>query len=107
MKASNKNKNIRTIPEGTWESGVIMDKKNYSKKQHLNDIATDIQGNGYPIINDDNQDKQHILITYFLCHFITLIPMPFPQPANYEPQALYIEHFTVIALYLTVQQLPS
>ncbi len=57
MKASNKNKNIRTIPEGTWESGVIMDKKNYSKKQHLNDIATDIQGNGYPIINDDNQDK--------------------------------------------------
>ena len=56
MKASDKNKNVRTVPEGTWESGIVIDKKNHSIKQHLNDITTDIQGNGYPIIHN-NQDK--------------------------------------------------
>lgn len=55
MKRSSKDKAIRTIPKGAWESEIIK-KKNPSKKQHLNDISTDIQGNGYPIIYDE-QDK--------------------------------------------------
>lgn len=56
MKAADKDKRIHTIPKGAWESGVINEKKNRSEKQHLNDIATDIQGNGYPVSrkNRDN-----------------------------------------------------
>lgn len=49
MKAADKNKSIPTIPKGTWESGIVVDKKERSQKQHLNDITTDIQGNGYPV----------------------------------------------------------
>ena len=56
MKITDKNKNIPTIPKETWESGIDIYKKEHSKKQLLNDITTDIQGNGYPIIHD-NQDK--------------------------------------------------
>ena len=56
MKVTNKDKNIRTAPKGAWESGIINDKNNCSKKQHQNDITTDIQGNGYPIIRE-HQDN--------------------------------------------------
>ena len=49
MKAADKDKRIHTIPKGAWESGMINDKENRSPKQQLNDITTDIQGNGYPI----------------------------------------------------------
>ncbi len=56
MKASGKSKGIRTIPKGAWESGAYNEKKKHSKKQHLNDIATDIQGNGYPLFHE-NQDN--------------------------------------------------
>lgn len=56
MKKSSKDKTIHTIPKGTWESGIINKKENPSKKQHLNDITTDIQGNGYPI-SHKNQDN--------------------------------------------------
>ena len=55
MKAADKDKRIRTIPKGAWESGIINDEKNRSKKQHFNDITTDIQGNGYPV-SHKNQD---------------------------------------------------
>ncbi len=49
MKVPDKDKRIYTIPKGAWEGGIINEKENRSKKQHLNDITTDIQGNGYPI----------------------------------------------------------
>lgn len=55
MKATEKNKRIRTAPKGAWESGVINEKKKITKKQHLNEITTDSQGNGYPI-NQKSQD---------------------------------------------------
>ena len=56
MKATDKNKSIHTIPEGTWEAGIINDRKETSKKQHLNSIITDSQDNGYPIL-PKNQDE--------------------------------------------------
>lgn len=55
MKVTDKNKSIRTAPKGAWESGVINEKKKPSKKQHLNEITTDSQGNGYPVCQK-NQD---------------------------------------------------
>lgn len=55
MKVTDKNKSIRTAPKGAWESGVINEKKKPSKKQHLNEITTDSQGNGYPVYQK-NQD---------------------------------------------------
>ena len=54
MKATDKDKPIRTAPKGAWESGVINEEKKPSKKQRLNDITTDLQGNGYPV----SQNKQ-------------------------------------------------
>ena len=56
MKATDKDKRIRTAPKGAWESGVINEKENRSKKQHLNDITTDIQGNGYPVSHKNQDD---------------------------------------------------
>ncbi len=56
MKVTDKEKRIRTAPDGAWESGVINAKKNRSKKQHLNDITTDIQGNGYPVVRKNQAD---------------------------------------------------
>ncbi len=56
MKATDKDKRIRTAPKGAWESGIINKKKNRSEKQRLNDITTDIQGNGYPV-SDKNRDN--------------------------------------------------
>ncbi|MBD5135813.1 MAG: hypothetical protein HDT39_07610 [Lachnospiraceae bacterium] len=56
MKATDKDKSIPTIPKGTWEGGIINEKKDISKKQHLNDITTDIQGNGYPISHKNRDD---------------------------------------------------
>ena len=50
MKVPDKDKSIRTAPKGAWESGVINEKKKRSKKEHMNEITTDAQGNGYPVI---------------------------------------------------------
>ncbi len=50
MKVTDKDKSIRTAPKGAWESGVINEKKKRSKKEHMNEITTDAQGNGYPVI---------------------------------------------------------
>lgn len=56
MKATDKKKPIHTIPNGTWESGIINDKENTSLQKHLNDITTDSQGNGYPIYQNNQND---------------------------------------------------
>lgn len=55
MKATDKDKSIRTTPKGAWEGGIINEKKETSKSKHLNEITTDSQGNGYPICK--KQDK--------------------------------------------------
>ena len=55
MKVTDKDKSIRTAPKGAWESGIINEKKRHSKKQHLNHLTTDLQGNGYPV-SRKNQD---------------------------------------------------
>lgn len=56
MKATDKEKRIRTAPKGAWESGIINAKKERSKKQHLDEIATDSQGNGYPVFRKSQDD---------------------------------------------------
>ena len=56
MKVTDKDKPIRTIPEGVWESSNPNVKENCSKKQHLNNITTDIQGNGYPVSHKTQDD---------------------------------------------------
>lgn len=52
MKATDKDKSIRPAPEGAWESGIINERKKPCKRQHLNEITTDSQGNGYPIFRN-------------------------------------------------------
>jgi hypothetical protein len=56
MKATDKNKIIHTTPKGAWEGGVINQRKKPSKKQHLEDISTDLQGNGYPIFQKGQKE---------------------------------------------------
>ena len=56
MKATDKDKPIHTTPKGAWEGGVVNERKKPSKKQHLNDITTDLQGNGYPVSRNKQDD---------------------------------------------------
>ena len=56
MKPTDTDKPIHTIPKGAWESGIINEDKKRSKRQHLNDITTDIQGNGYPVSHKTQDD---------------------------------------------------
>ena len=50
MKITNKNGQINTIPDGIWESSPP--EEDYEPNK--NDITTDLQGNGYPL----NEEKQ-------------------------------------------------
>lgn len=56
MKQAESEKPIHTIPKGVWESSYPYKKGNKSKKEHLNEITTDAQGNGYPVSNS-RQDR--------------------------------------------------
>ena len=56
MKQAEKDKRIRTAPKGAWESGVINEKEHRSKNQHINEITTDIQENGYPVSRKNQDD---------------------------------------------------
>lgn len=56
MKAAEKDKSIRTAPKGAWESGIINEEKNHFPKEHLNNITTDLQGNGYPLSQKNRDD---------------------------------------------------
>lgn len=56
MKATEKKKPIHTTPKGVWESSTTYKKEHKSKAEHLNEISTDAQGNGYPI-SSSKQDK--------------------------------------------------
>lgn len=48
MKVVQKDKPIDTVPKGVYEGGIINQTMQDKKSQHLNDISTDSQGNGYP-----------------------------------------------------------
>ncbi len=56
MKQAESDKPIHTIPKGVWESSSPYKKGHKSQKEHLNEITTDAQGNGYPVTNS-RQDK--------------------------------------------------
>ena len=44
MKITDKKKPVNTIPKGVWESS----RDNQNKTNNHSDVATDLQGNGYP-----------------------------------------------------------
>ena len=56
MKRTAKDKSIRTAPVGAWESGIVNEKKKPCRRQHLNEITTDSQGNAYPIFRNKQDD---------------------------------------------------
>ncbi len=51
MKATDKHHSIPTTPTGVWEASPDR-KPEKTKKEHLNEITTDAQGNGYPVTKD-------------------------------------------------------
>lgn len=58
MKEADKDKPIPTIPKGVWESSRTDQRKRKSKKEHLNEITTDAQGNGYPVSNVSQKEEK-------------------------------------------------
>ena len=54
MKKAKDDNPINTIPKGVYESGIINKELRKNKNNRINDIATDTQGNGYPV----HQDKK-------------------------------------------------
>ncbi len=55
MKQAEKDKPIHTAPKGVWEGSTTLKKEHKTKNEHLNEITTDAQGNGYPV--NPGQDK--------------------------------------------------
>lgn len=49
MKRAEYDKAIHTIPKGVYEGGQVHVPEKTDKQKHLNEISTDIQGNGYLI----------------------------------------------------------
>ncbi len=56
MKQSESEKPTHTTPKGVWESSTTYKKEHKTKNEHLNEITTDAQGNGYPI-SSSKQNK--------------------------------------------------
>lgn len=56
MKQSESDKPTHTTPKGVWESSTTYKKEHKTKNEHLNEITTDAQGNGYPS-SSSKQDK--------------------------------------------------
>jgi len=56
MKQAKYDKPVHTTPKGVWEASTTLKKEHKSKEEHLNEITTDAQGNGYPVSNS-KQDK--------------------------------------------------
>lgn len=57
MKQAQYDKPVHTTPKGVWESSTTLKKEHKTKGEHLNEITTDAQGNGYPV-SSSKQDKQ-------------------------------------------------
>lgn len=49
MKEAEKDKPVRTIPNGVWEASRPGKEENKSEAQYVNEKTTDAQGNGYPV----------------------------------------------------------
>ena len=49
MKKAKDDNPINTIPKGVYEGGAINKELRKNKNNQLNDITTDVQGNGYPV----------------------------------------------------------
>lgn len=56
MKAAEKDKPVHTTPKGVWEGSTTLKKEHKTRAEHLNEISTDAQGNGYPI-PENKQNK--------------------------------------------------
>ncbi|MCH5265600.1 MAG: hypothetical protein J1F02_06850 [Lachnospiraceae bacterium] len=52
MKMVRKDKPIHTIPDGVWESSSADRPENKTETEHLREISTDAQGNGYTGADD-------------------------------------------------------
>lgn len=49
MKKAKDDNPINTIPKGVYEGGIVNKELRKNKNNHLNDMTTDTQGNGYPV----------------------------------------------------------
>ncbi len=58
MKAVDSKKPVQTIPDGVWESSHAVGKKKEQDSDHLQNAATDLQGNGYPVPKSSNDSNQ-------------------------------------------------
>lgn len=56
MKQAESDKPVSTTPKGVWEGSTTYKKEHKTKNEHLNEITTDAQGNGYPI-SSSRQNK--------------------------------------------------
>lgn len=56
MKQAESDKPVHTAPKGMWEASTTYKKEHKTKNEHLNEISTDAQGNGYPV-SGSGQDK--------------------------------------------------
>ncbi len=56
MKQSESDKPTRTAPKGVWEGSIPGKKAKQSEREHLNEITTDSQGNGYPVDSSKQSD---------------------------------------------------
>ena len=57
MKDLREKKPVSTIPDGCYECGVIRHDEVPDKEEHLKEISTDAQGNGYPVLNRHKGDS--------------------------------------------------
>ncbi len=58
MKMAEKDKPVPTIPEGVWESSAPDKQSNKTAAEHLNEITTDAQGNGYPVKQPEKAQRR-------------------------------------------------
>lgn len=58
MEKDNAKNSIKTIPHGSYEAGLINEENRKKKKTSLNDITTDLQGNGYPVGPQEKKREQ-------------------------------------------------
>ena len=48
---------INTIPRGAYEAGTTDREMRTDERSHLNELTTDLQGNGYPVNRSGKEEK--------------------------------------------------
>ncbi len=48
---------INTIPRGAYEAGTTDREMRTDERGHLNELTTDLQGNGYPVNRSGKEEK--------------------------------------------------